>query len=88
MPRRFTVEDWLNIILPTEEKIETVVRYGPDLVCRAESPSWFSSHGPPGVYEARVLSVAITKDRITIHDRPNDIPVRAKNGGYINDHDS
>ena len=26
MSRRFTVEDWLNIILPTEEKIETVVR--------------------------------------------------------------
>lgn len=75
MPRRFTVEDWLNIILPTEEKIETVVRYGLDIVCRAESPSWLSSHGPLGVLEARVLSVEITKARITIQARPKDITV-------------
>ena len=34
MAKRLTVEDWLNIILPTEEKIETVVRYGPDIVWR------------------------------------------------------
>ena len=75
MPRRFTVEDWLNIILPTEEKIETVVRYGPDIVCRAESPSWLSSHGALGVLEARVLSVEIMKARITIQARPKDITV-------------
>ena len=75
MPRRFTVEDWLNIILPTEEKIETVVRYGLDIVCRAESPSWLSSHGTPGVLEARVLSVEITKARITIQAKPKDITV-------------
>mgnify|MGYP001159027250 FL=1 len=75
MPRRFTVEDWLNIILPTEEKIETVVRYGPDIVCRAESPSWLSSHGALGVLEARVLCVEITKARITIQARPKDITV-------------
>lgn len=48
MAKRLTVEDWLNVILPAEEKIETVVRYGPDIVCRAESPSWLSSHGTPG----------------------------------------
>lgn len=75
MPRRFTVEDWLNIILPMEEKIETVVRYGPDIVCRAESPSWLSSHGPLGVLEARVMSVEITKARITIQAKPKDITV-------------
>ena len=75
MPRRFTVEDWLNVILPTEEKIETVVRYGPDIVCRAESPSWLSSHGPLGILEARVLSVEITKARITIQARPKGITV-------------
>lgn len=75
MPRRFTVEDWLNIILPTEEKIETVVRYGPDIVCRAESPSWLSSHGPLGVLEVRVMSVEITKARITIQAKPKGITV-------------
>ena len=75
MPRRFTVEDWLNISLPTEEKIETVVRYGPDIVCRAESPSWLSSHGSLGVLEARVMSVEITKARITIQAKPKDITV-------------
>lgn len=75
MPRRFTVEDWLNIILPTGEKIETVVRYGPDIVCRAESPSWLSSHGPLGVLEARVMSVEITKARITIQAKPKGITV-------------
>ena len=75
MTKRLTVEDWLNIILPTEEKIETVVRYGPDIVCRAESPSWLSSHGALGVLEARVLSVEITKARVTIQARPKDIAV-------------
>ena len=75
MSRRFTVEDWLNVILPAEEKIETVVRYGPDIVCRAESPSWLSSHGALGVLEARVLSVEITKARVTIRARPKDITV-------------
>ena len=75
MPRRFTVEDWLNIILPTGEKIETVVRYGPDIVCRAESPSWLSSHGPLGVLEARVMSVESTKARITSQAKPKDITV-------------
>ena len=75
MPRRFTVEDWLNIILPTGEKIETVVRYGPAIVCRAESPSWLSSHGPLGGLEARVVSVEITKARITIQAKPKDITV-------------
>lgn len=75
MTKRLTVEDWLNVILPTEEKIETVVRYGLDIVCRAESPSWLSSHGTPGVLEARVLSVEITKARITIQARPKDITV-------------
>ena len=61
MAKRLTVEDWLNVILPAEEKIETVVRYGPDIVCRAESPSW--------------LSVEITKTRVTIQARPKDITV-------------
>ena len=51
MAKRLTVEDWLNVILPAEEKIETVVRYGLDIVCRAESPSWLSSHGTPGVWK-------------------------------------
>ena len=75
MTKRLTVEDWLNVILPTGEKIETVVRYGPDIVCRAESPSWLSSHGSLGVLEARVLSVEITKARVTIRARPKDITV-------------
>lgn len=75
MAKRLTVEDWLNVILPTEEKIETVIRYGPDIVCRTESPSWLSSHGPLGVLEARVLSVEITKARITIQARPKGITV-------------
>lgn len=75
MTKRLTVEDWLNVILPTGEKIETVVRYGPDIVCRAESPSWLSSHGALGVLEARVLSVEITKARVTIQARPKDIAV-------------
>ena len=75
MAKRLTVEDWLNVILPAEEKIETVVRHGPDIVCRAESPSWLSSHGALGVLEARVLSVEITKARITIQARPKDITV-------------
>mgnify|MGYP007090620326 CR=1 FL=1 len=70
MTKRLTVEDWLNVILPTGEKIETVVRYGPDIVCRAESPSWLSSHGPLGVLEARVMSVGIT-----IQAKPKDITV-------------
>lgn len=75
MAKRLTIEDWLNVILPAEEKIETVIRYGPDIVCRAESPGWISSHGSPGVLEARVLSVEITKARITIQARPKDITV-------------
>ena len=75
MAKRLTVEDWLNVILPAEEKIETVVRYGLDIVCRAENASWLSSHGTPGVLEARVLSVEITKARITIQARPKDITV-------------
>ena len=75
MAKKMTVNDWLNVILPVEEKIETVVRYGPDIVCRAESPSWLSSHGSLGVLEARVLSVEITKARVTIQDRPKDITV-------------
>lgn len=75
MAKRLTVEDWLNVILPAEEKIETVVRYGLDIVCRAESPSWLSSHGALGVLEARVLSVEITKARITIQARPKGITV-------------
>ena len=75
MAKRLTVGDWLNIILPTEEKIETVVRYGPDTVCRAESPSWLSSHGALGVLEARVLNVEITKARITVQARPKGITV-------------
>lgn len=75
MAKRLTVEDWLNVILPAEEKIETVVRYGLDIVCRAESPSWLSSHGTPGMLEARVLSVEITKARITIQARPKGITV-------------
>lgn len=75
MAKRLTVGDWLNVILPTEEKIETVVRYGLDIVCRAESPSWLSSHGALGVLEARVLSVEITKARITIQAKPKDITV-------------
>ena len=75
MAKKMTVNDWLNVILPAEEKIDTVVRYGPDIVCRAESPSWLSSHGALGVLEARVLSVEITKARITIQARPKDITV-------------
>ena len=75
MAKKMTVNDWLNVILPVEEKIETVVRYGPDIVCRAESPSWLSSHGALGVLEARVMSVEITKARITIQARPKDITV-------------
>lgn len=75
MAKKMTVNDWLNVILPVEEKIETVVRYGPDIVYRAESPSWLSSHGTPGVLEARVLSVEITKARVTIQARPKDITV-------------
>ena len=75
MTKRLTVEDWLNVILPTGEKIETVVRYGPDIICRAESPSWLSSHGALGVLEARVMSVEITKARITIQVKPKDITV-------------
>lgn len=75
MAKRLTVGDWLNVILPAEEKIETVVRYGPDIVCRAERASWLSSHGALGVLEARVLSVEITKARITIQARPKDITV-------------
>lgn len=75
MAKRLTVEDWLNVILPAEEKIDTVVRCGPDIVCRAESPSWLSSHGALGVLEARVLSVEITKARVTIQARPKDITV-------------
>ena len=75
MAKKMTVNDWLSVILSAEEKIETVVRYGPDIVCRAESPSWLSSHGSLGVLEARVLSVEITKARITIQARPKDITV-------------
>ena len=75
MAKKMTVNDWLNVILPVEEKIETVVRYGPDIVCRAESSSWLSSHGPLGILEARVLSVEITKARITIQAKPKDITV-------------
>ena len=75
MAKRLTVEDWLNVILPAEEKIETVVRYGPDIVFRAESPSWLSSHGSLGVLEARVMSVEITKARITIQVKPKDMTV-------------
>ena len=74
MAKKMTVNDWMSVILPTE-KIETVVRYGPDIVCRAESPSWLSSHGALGVLEARVLSVEITKARITIQVKPKDITV-------------
>ena len=73
MAKKMTVNDWLNVILPAEEK--TVVRYGPDIVCRAESPSWLSSHGALGVLEARVLSVEITKARITVQARPKGITV-------------
>ena len=75
MAKRLTVGDWLNVILPAEEKIETVVRYGPDIICRAESPSWLNSHGALGVLEARVLNVEITKARITVQARPKGITV-------------
>lgn len=74
MAKKMTVNDWLSVILSTE-KIETVVRYGPDIVCRAESASWLSSHGALGVLEARVLCVEITKARITIQARPKGITV-------------
>lgn len=75
MAKKMTVNDWLSVILPAEEKIDTVVRYGPDIVCRAESPSWLSSHGALGVLEARVMGVEITKARITIQAKPKDITV-------------
>lgn len=58
-----------------KKKIETVARYGLDIVCQAESPSWLCSHGALGVLEGRVLSVEIMKARITIQARPKDIAV-------------
>lgn len=75
MPRRFTVEDWLNIILPTEEKIETVVRYGPDIVCGRKVPAGSALTEHRECWKPGVLSVEITKARITIQARPKDITV-------------
>lgn len=75
LAKRLTVEDWLNVILPAEEKSKQWSATARTSYAGRKVPAGSALTERRGVLEARVLSVEITKARITIQAKPKDITV-------------
>ncbi len=70
MAKKFMVLDFLNAVGIESDNIPVTVKYGTEIVCRAKSLRWLSSHGMPYVLEAKVKEIAICKDGILISIQP------------------
>ena len=73
MPKhKMTLSNLTGVITPPSDEIPVVIRYGSDKKTTASSLRWLDLHAGPGLLEANVQWVILTREQITIYLRPKD----------------
>ena len=69
MAKSMRVLDFLSKISPSSDDIPVMIKDGPTMIGEARSLQWLYSHGSPGILEARLEQVDISREEIVLQVR-------------------